>query len=113
LGLKRLQLKAGIRGSEALVVTKYGETRWTSGCILIAKNNDLHAMPARLAVGVTEAGPDLVAFYREQRRSLQDLPEEPAAVPAATSLLAKTRTTTRRLTPRTTTFASPLWRSAS
>jgi hypothetical protein len=76
-GLKRLQVKAGIRANEALIVTKYGETRWASGCLLIVKNNDLRAILARLAVKVTEAGPDLVAFYRAQRRSLHKLPDLP------------------------------------
>jgi hypothetical protein len=62
-------VKAGIRANETLVVTKYGETRWASGFHLIAKNNDLRQILARLAVKMTEVGPDLVAFYRDQRRA--------------------------------------------
>ena len=78
-GLKRLQVKAGIRANEALVVTKYGETRWASGFHLIAKNNDLRQMLARLAVQMTEVDPDLVAFYRDQRRANLVVPDFDAA----------------------------------
>jgi hypothetical protein len=74
-GLKRLQVKAGIRANEALVVTKYGETRWASGFHLIAKNNDLRQMLARLSVEMTQVDPDLVAFYRDQRRTNSMVPD--------------------------------------
>jgi hypothetical protein len=64
VGVRSLQLTAGIRKTEALVMFKTGDTRWGSTLALVERSTDMFSILQQLAQEERDIDPDMAAAVR-------------------------------------------------